>query len=119
SFFIVSGAANIQTFCLAAFVAAFGYGACQPVINALCMKAVPPGRRGAASSTSYLGIDLGSMMGPVLAGMIISRFGAASLLDGYIAMWRIMTVPIFLAIAIVIACRKKVLKIEAGFLGRK
>ncbi|MDR1061172.1 MAG: MFS transporter, partial [Clostridiales bacterium] len=35
SFFIVSGAANIQTFCLAAFVAAFGYGACQPVINAL------------------------------------------------------------------------------------
>jgi len=72
------------------------------------MKCVSPERRGASSSTNYIGTDLGSLLGPVLAGAVADKLG-------YIAMWRIMTVPIFAGLIIVIACRSKISRVEKNF----
>jgi MFS family permease len=72
------------------------------------MKSVPKERRGAASSTNYIGNDLGNLTGPVLAGTIIDHVG-------YAPMWRLMTIPLFIAIAVVLICRKRIMGIENAF----
>lgn len=100
SFLIISCADQLWIFYVAAFVSAFGYGACTPALQALCMKLVPDNRRGAASSTNYLGTDFGFLLGPILAGAISQKFG-------YVFMWRIMIVPIGIAMGIAFVFRKK------------
>jgi MFS family permease len=86
---------------IAAFFNAFGYGACQPAIQSLCMKRVPKERRGAGSCTSYIGADLGSLLGPVIAGYLAEKIG-------YPEMWRIMMLPIFIALVFVIIFRSDI-----------
>jgi MFS family permease len=108
SYYIISFSNALPVFLLAAFISAFGYGASQPLINSLCMKTVLPERRGAASVTSYIGADLGSIAGPVIAGVIAEQFG-------YAVMWRVMTVMIFIAILFVIAFKTKIKTIEEDF----
>jgi len=108
SFFIISVTSALPVLLLAGFVSAFGYGACMPAMQTLAMKCVSPERRGASSSTNYIGTDLGSLLGPVLAGAVADKLG-------YIAMWRIMTVPIFAGLIIVIACRSKINRVEKNF----
>ena len=94
----------------AAFVASFGYGASVPAVQTLSMKSVTPEQRGAGSSTNFIGTDLGSLLGPVLAGWVVE-------MAGYSSMWRIMTVPIFMAMLVVIIYRKRIAFIEANFEG--
>lgn len=90
SFFLLAFAQNLALFFLSAFVSAFGYGACQSAFNALCMRLVPPERRGAGSCTCYIGVDAGYLIGPILGGAVASVMGRQ-------AMWLVMTLPIFLA----------------------
>lgn len=98
SFLLISFSNRIWMFLLAAFINAFGYGASQPAVQALCMKLVPVERRGAGSCTSYFGSDGGNLVGPLIAGTVIECFG-------YKAMWRTMLIPILLAMLIVIIFR--------------
>ena len=108
SFFIISYARSLPAFLLAAFVASFGYGTSVPALQTLSMKCVPPEQRGAGSSTNYIGTDLGSLVGPIIAGKIVE-------MTGYSSMWRIMTVPIFIALVAVILFSKRIANIEANF----
>jgi MFS family permease len=101
AFMLISFATSLWGFLLAAFVSSFGYGACQPAIQTLCMKIVPKEKRGAGSSTNYIGQDLGNLAGPVIAGMVAGHFG-------YPAMWRLMIIPVIAALAIVIVFREKI-----------
>jgi MFS family permease len=88
-------------FLLAALVSAFGYGACQPAVQTLSMKCVPKERWGAASSTNYLGQDLGQLVGPVVAGMAIEQ-------TSFSTMWQLMTIPVLMALVIVWINAKKI-----------
>jgi MFS family permease len=101
AFWIISVADNSAVFFIAAFVSAFGYGACQPAIQTLSMKSVGLDRSGAASSTNYIGQDLGQMVGPVVAGTLIER-------SGFSSMWRLMIIPIFAAMIIVMFFRRRI-----------
>ena len=101
AFIIISYSSNIWMFLAAAVVSAFGYGACHPAVQALCMKCVPKHRRGAGSTTNYIGQDLGNLVGPTVAGFVVERFN-------YATMWRIMTFPILLAMLIVIFARRQI-----------
>jgi MFS family permease len=98
SLVIISFSSSLPLFLIAAFLNAFGYGGCGPAIQSLCMKRVPKERRGAGSCTSYIGMDLGSLAGPVIAGAIAGQFG-------YTAMWRIMIIPIMVAAVFVFIFR--------------
>lgn len=108
AYWLISMASTLWMFLLAAFISAFGLGACQPAVQALCMKCVPSQRRGAASSTCYIANDLGNLIGAPVAGYIVETFG-------YTAMWRIMTLPILFAAVFVILIRKKILEVEDAF----
>ena len=48
-----------------------GYGGIHPVIQTLCIKSVVPERRGVASSTFYMGLDVGNTLGPFVGGLLI------------------------------------------------
>jgi MFS family permease len=108
SFLIISIARSLSVFLLAAFIAAFGFGGCQPAIQTLCMKCVPTERRGAGSSTNYIGNDLGQLIGPIIAGHIVEGFG-------YSNMWRMMTIPVAIAAVVVILFRTRISRVEWEF----
>ena len=112
AFFIISSSSSLISFLLAAFIASFGQGACAPAVQALSMKAVPNERRGAASSTNFIGMDLGNLTGPTIAGGIADSVG-------FSPMWRIMTVPFILAALLVFMFRKTVARIETTFTARQ
>ncbi len=105
SFFIISMAHSLPIFLIAAFVNAFGYGACQPALQSLAMKAVSKERRGVGSSTNYVGMDLGTLAGPIIAGAMAENFG-------YVPMWRVMMIPFVIGMAFIIIFRKNIKSIE-------
>lgn len=101
SFWLISVTKNLFMLLLAAMIAAFGYGAAVPAVQSLCMKLVPKEKRGAGSCTNYIGSDLGNLVGPVIAGVVVETLG-------YAAMWRVMTIPILVAFVLVILFRKTI-----------
>jgi len=94
AFLLISYSRTLPMFLLAGFLTSFGFGGCHPALFAMCMKGVPAERRGAASSTAFIGIDLGSLVGPVIAGVLAERLG-------YAHMWRIMIIPILAAMLVI------------------
>lgn len=64
---------------LSAMLMSIGYGILNSVSLAACMKVVPPDRQGTASSTYYIGLDLGLLLGPVLGGQIYEHIGSSHL----------------------------------------
>lgn len=101
AFWLISYSTNIWMFLVAGFISAFGYGACHPAVQALCMKCVPAQKRGAGSTTNYIGQDLGNLVGPTIAGYFAGKMG-------YAPMWRFMIIPIIMAMIIVVTFRKKI-----------
>jgi MFS family permease len=108
SFLLISISNNLFMFLIASFISAFGFGACQPAVQTLSMKCVPKEFRGAASSTNYIGNDLGNLAGPMAAGLIIE-------ISGYASMWRLMLIPVLIALIIVLIFRKTISSIEINF----
>ncbi|MBB5336907.1 MFS transporter [Pectinatus brassicae] len=108
AFFIIGNAQTLLPFLLAAFISAFGFGACQPVVQSLAMKCVPSERRGVGGSTNCIGMDIGVLLGPVIAGAIAEQLG-------YVMMWHIMTIPLIMAMAVTYIYRRKIIAIEENF----
>ena len=71
------------------------------------MKCTPPEKRGAGSITNYIGQDLGNLVGPTFAGFVVER-------TSYAVMWRVMTIPILFAIALVFISRTRIARAENG-----
>jgi MFS family permease len=108
SFYLISISHNLTLFLVAGFTSAFGFGAAMPTVQTLCIKCVPSERRGLASTTAYIGNDLGNLVVPVLAGAIVEH-------AGYVAMWRCMIIPLLGGIAFLIVCRVSIQKVESEF----
>jgi predicted MFS family arabinose efflux permease len=81
----VTGNAMIL-FAAAAVLKALGLGAVQPALQAASLKSVPADKRGAASSTYYLGTDVGQAFAPILGGRLASA-------QGYNTMFLLYTLP--------------------------
>lgn len=93
SLVIVAFSRSLLPLLIAAAIGAFGYGGCQPVMQGLVIKSVPKTRRGAASGTNYLCVDIGHFVGPWIAGKLIS-------LVGYSNMYLCALVPLFCGIIV-------------------
>lgn len=105
SVILIGFSSSLAMFLLAAVLNGFGYGACQPIIQSLCMKSVPADRRGSASATSYYGSDLGYLIGPVIAGMIADK-------AGYAVMFRTIPLILLAALSVLIIFRRTLIKID-------
>ena len=109
SFVLISSAHTLVMFLVAGVVSAFGYGICAPLLMTLCMQLVPISKRGAASNTTYVGTDTGYLLGPTLAGFIITsvKTTTGNEVAGYELMYLLMIIPVVLALAVLILNRKK------------
>ena len=76
---------------IGAALGAVGLGATQPQLMTMGVQTVHPIKRGVASNTIYMGIDLGLFLGPLLGGLAIARVG-------YVSMYRIAVIPLALAL---------------------
>ncbi len=103
AFILIGCAGSLTVLLIAAFVSAFGYGACQPAVQTLCMKSVPKDKRGAGSTTNYIGQDAGNLVGPVVAGFVVEKFG-------YHTMWFVMIIPVLIAALIVLINRQTIIR---------
>lgn len=82
----------IWMFALAAVIKTVGAGIVRPALQAECIKSVAPDKRGAASSTFYIGSDIGQGLAPGLAGQIVNSSGG-----NYGLAFGALTVPLALS----------------------
>lgn len=96
AFVLLSTARSLPDFLIAATVSAFGYGICQPAVQALSLMAVDRSRRGIAGNTNYMGLDLSYLVMPTAAGAIVSfaQSHGSSSADAYSLMFQIMIIPV-------------------------
>lgn len=104
SFIILSQVRDFMGFMVVAVIGSLGYGAAQPLVQSLAMSSVPLERRGAASNTTFFGLDAGILIGPTVAGFTIDQVSAAtgSQLTAYSNVWLFMLVPIVIAFCVVV-----------------
>jgi MFS family permease len=96
SFYIVGSSKSLAMLLIGAVLAAFGYGAAQPTIQAMCMQSVSPLKRSVASNTIFVGMDLGLFIGPFLGSIVYAQ-------TSYAFMFKISVIPVILAIICFIA----------------
>ncbi|HEX2947377.1 MAG TPA: MFS transporter [Clostridia bacterium] len=60
---------------LAGMFYALGQGSCQPAIQVTCVKKLGPERVGVATSTYFIGADVGQGLGPIIGGATAESFG--------------------------------------------
>lgn len=108
---LISVSRSLPMFILAGAVTAFGFGSSQPILQTMIMQLVPKSRKGAAGNTNFIGIDCAFLIGPVIAGFIITSVqkSTESELLGYSTMYRFMILPVIAAMIIFWVCRKKLL----------
>jgi len=75
SMIMIAFADNLFMFCLAGVFAGLGVGTAMSTMQTMAVTAVPPRRRGVATSTYLFGIDAGMGLGALVAGFIAIRFG--------------------------------------------
>lgn len=104
SYIILSTAEDFPRLICAGIVGSAGFGACAPLIQSLALGSVPIERRGAASNTSFTGLDTGMLIGPVLGGNVIEALEpiTGSLVQAYSTMWLIMLAPLAIATVVII-----------------
>lgn len=104
---LIGRARTLSAFLVAAVFAAFGYGVAHPCLQSLCMKWVPPDRRGAGGNTYYIGVDIGHFVGAMLTGQLVSwlmstRCEAQAYSDGFI----LQVIPIGISMCVALAAGK-------------
>lgn len=98
---LIGSADTLVLLLIAAVVKAFAQGMSQPAIQTEGLRMVEPARRGVASSTIYIGGDLGQAVGPMLGGAVAQHVG-------YGAMYWICAVPLAAACVYFVAiCVRK------------
>jgi len=100
SMILISVAQSLPVFLLAAVLFGLGNGGSQPALQTLCLKCVGNERRGAASGTYYMGLDVGNTIGPMMCGMIAGSFGYGS---AFLA----MIIPILLGMGVMFITDRK------------
>jgi len=78
---LLAGAKSTWVVALAGALKAVGQGSGQPAIQAECIRKLPD-RRGVATSTFYVGADVGQGLGPVIGGAVSSAFGFGAMFGG-------------------------------------
>lgn len=108
---VISVSRTLPMFILSGVLTAFGFGFSQPLLQALVMQLVPNARRGAAGNTNFIGIDCAFLVGPALAGSVITMVhnSTGNEILGFATMFRVLIIPVVIAILIFWFNRKKLL----------
>ncbi|MDO5425405.1 MAG: MFS transporter [Eubacteriales bacterium] len=84
---LIGNAWSLPVLLIAGCTKAIAQGMSQPALQTEAFKSVPPEKRGLASSTMYIGGDLGQAVGPILGGALAEQ-------AGYGTMYMLCAIPI-------------------------
>ncbi len=84
---LLGTAAGIAAVLAAAVLYAAAQGSAQPSLQATLIRRAPEGRTGLATSTYFLGADIGQGIGPIVGGTIASAYGYGSMFLGCAALF--------------------------------
>ena len=99
---LIGLADSILIFCAAAIFAGIGMGTSMSTMQTMAVSAVPPERRGIATSTYLIGLDIGIAVGATLAGFVATAFG-------YTIMYLVMACfPLIAGVIFISAGREKI-----------
>jgi len=90
---------SLALYLAAAVLMGIGYGSFSVIMLIICNERVSPEKRGLASGTYYLSLDMGTAIGPVIGGAVASA-------SGYGRLMLLLTVPVLLALLIRIFAKK-------------
>jgi MFS family permease len=96
---VCANASGLPMYLITAVLLGIGNGSVGVVLLIICTQRVDVARRGLATGTYYLGMDIGFGIGPVIGGAIADAFG-------YGAMMYALIVPVALAMVIGVLGRK-------------
>lgn len=113
SLFLIGQSTKLWHLIIVAIINSFGYGSVQPAVQSLCMKSVPPEKRGSASSTNFIAMDSATLIGPAMCGQVAKALGYTP------TMWTIMAVIVLSAVVYTYLFRKQLTKIETDFEARQ
>lgn len=120
SFLLMSQARDLAGFLLVAVVASAGFGCAAPLLQSIAMTSVTNEHRGAATNTTFTGLDLGSLVGPLVGGTTIEALvpvvGSTGL--AYADMWLVMLVPVVLAFVLSLIWNRKRKELDQGKRGQ-
>lgn len=81
SMFLLGHAEGLGMILLSGVIRSIGQGTAMPALQTECIRTVGLERSGVATSTYYLGGDVGQGLGPMLGGMIAGSMGYEGLFD--------------------------------------
>lgn len=79
SMFLLGSASSLGMILFSGVLRSLGQGAAQPALQAACIKKAGREKAGVATSTYYLGGDIGQGIGPMLGGVAATAFGYGNL----------------------------------------
>ena len=91
SMLIIGSSNTLRMALIGAALAAIGFGSSQPSIQAIALQSETALRRGVATNTLYMGIDMGLFLGPFLGGLVYAR-------SDYAFMYKTGAMPVIIAI---------------------
>jgi Arabinose efflux permease len=106
AFIMIFMAQSITMVYAAGIVAGLGYGGAFPSIQAVCLQTMPSIKRGVASNTNFLGMDLGMFLGPTLGGMVITKFLYTG--RAYSILYLTALIPLALSIVVMLIFKKSI-----------
>ncbi len=80
---LVAGAKSVGPIVLAGVLKALSQGAAQPAIQAYSIRYLGKENAGVATSTCYIGQDLGNSIAPIAGSFVVSGFSFQALYTGY------------------------------------
>lgn len=107
----ISFSRSLPMFIISGIITAIGFGSSEPMLQALNLQLVPRERRGAASNTNFIGIDLAFLIGPTISGSIITALNKSTgnEVTAMSNMYRIMIIPAIVAVVIFFIYSKKLM----------
>ena len=100
SVLVIGIADTLPMFLLGSILFGIGNSGAQPALQTMSLRAVGFERRGAASGTYYIGLDLGNTVGPLVMSMVSGVYG-------YSAAYMSMAVPVALGILVTFLTTRK------------
>ncbi|MHB1319027.1 MAG: MFS transporter, partial [Anaerolineae bacterium] len=82
SMFLLAGARALPLVLVSAAMRSVGQSAAQPALQATCIRKLGPARSGVATSTFFVGADVGQGLGPIIGGAISETWSYGAMYTG-------------------------------------